>query len=253
MTSLHPHWQSTEDEQPVTVRARSTTPRGAHASRMVAAVVGMAVMVGIGFATFDGWPHFLGQISNPTPDITVHITGDGFAPLSVRVRPGQTIRWVNDDQIPHILGSDDLPTEDGHAFESPGLFNGSDFFYTIPESATAGTYTYISQTATDVNGTIVIESTTTAVSSSTASIAPAPAIVHSSASSSRSTTIVETTPSIAVNPHVVGTATSRGSTQATVTQHRPVANVESGPAMWIVMGLSVATIVIVTRKAFERV
>ncbi len=281
MTPMHPHWQSTDDEQEVPVRAKNAAPERQRqqqspirVSRAPAAVVGILLMLGVAAYSFGGLGEIIGQLTNPTPDVTIHLTQDGPDPTPATVRPGQVIRFVNDDQIPHVLSSDTLPTADGTTFSTPGIFSNGDYFYAVPASAQAGTHTYISETSPDLSGEIIIE--TAVVASSASSVA----LVVSSASSAAalptssvpqlplssapifpplgttsSVASTSTLPAgvIAVNPYVVGRTGTTTSRKPGVTQHKPTGNTESGPAVWIAIACSAVALYLATKGAFKRV
>ena len=179
MTSIHPHWQETDDDPERRVRIRSNQPQAKapqtfavpRASRRPAAFVGILLFVIAGFAALQGYSLFSnlnGQVSPSST--TVHITATGTNPPSITVQPGTTITWTNDDTIPHILSSDTFPTDDGKPFTTSAIFPGNSTHVLVPVNAKSGTYTYISKTSQAVNGTIVIDTATAAAASS----APAP-------------------------------------------------------------------------------
>lgn len=268
MSTLHPDWQSTEDEQIVPVRSKaqpSDAPAPAAVSRAPAAFVGIALMLGIAAFSFGGLQSIIGQLTNPTPDVTIHLKTNAPDPTSVTVRPGQVIRWVNDDQIPHVLTSDTLPTKDGKPFESLNIFSGDDFFYTVPVSAEPDAHEYISQTSPDLAGEIIIVTEIAAAASSSSVAAPivssapsdvlVPVVIQSSSSAA-----VTPLPAnvIAINPHVVGTRPPSGngatsSKKTVISQHKPMKNTDSGPTMWIVCITAATTLIAATRGAFRRV
>lgn len=43
----------------------------------------------------------------------VHIRNFVFAPRTITVRPGDTIRWINDDIVPHTATADDTSWDTG--------------------------------------------------------------------------------------------------------------------------------------------
>lgn len=270
MTPMHPHWQSTEDEQIVPVRSKNAAPRQAiRVSRAPAAVVGITLMLAVVAYSYGGLGAIIGQLTNPTPDVTVHIKQSGPEPAIATIMPGQTIRWINEDQIPHVLTAETLPTQDGKPFSTPGMFPGSDAFYTAPLGSPEGTYDYISQTSPDVAGQIVLSNTPVAatssssLSSTTTSLPPmqtssAPAVGQTSSAvplpsqSSSLAPIPVGANVIAVNTHVVG-AKSSSSKKPGVTEHKPTKQTASGPAVWIVLACSVAALVAATKGAFRKV
>lgn len=270
MSDLHPHWQSTEGERSVPVRTgpASAAPH-AKVSRLPAAIVGIAIMIGGVTYSFGGVREILGQLTNPTPDVTIRLTQDGPDPDPASARPGNVIRFINEDQIPHVLSSDTLPTSDGKPFVTPIIFAASDYFYTLPLNTLEGTFSFISETNPEFSGQIVVSlasepaSSASSVSvslpiSSVPQLPPSPSSVPAlplPASSSRS---MQPSPLpagvIAVNPHVVGAKGTGASSSKKpgVTQHKPTTNAESGPELWIMLGCAAAAIAYTAKGAFRR-
>ncbi len=268
MSNLHPHWQSTEDEAPVPVRARAADATHAKVSRVPAAIVGIAIMIGGVAYSFGGVRELLGQLTNPTPDVTIRLTQDGPDPDPATVRPGNVIRFLNEDQIPHVLSSDTLPTPDGEPFVTPIIFAANDYFYTLPLNAPEGTYPFISETNPEFSGEIVVSLTAGSTSSASSVVVAAPVssvpqLPPSSSSvpafplpTSSSSVAPSTLPAgvIAVNPHVVGAKGTGGSSSKKpgVTQHKPTANAESGAETWIILACGAIALAFAARGAFRR-
>lgn len=266
MTSMHPHWQATEDEDAVPVRVRTEAVTPVRVSRAPAALIGVLLMIGFAAVWFGGVRELIGQLTNPTPDVTIKLTQDGPEPASATVKAGQVIRFLNEDQIPHVLSSKTLPTANGVPFASPGIFAGSDYFYTVPASAPDGTYEYISETSPEFSGTIVLSSAPAAASASSipavtpvaaassvptaASAVPLPV----AASSSSAAPSPLTAGVIAVNPYVVGkkSAGAPSSKKPGVAQHKPVKNAESGPEIWLAIGCGAVAIAFAAKEAFRK-
>jgi plastocyanin len=61
----------------------------------------------------------------PAAPLTVHISNFTFAPQVLRVRVGQTVTWINDDDIPHAVVAVD------HSFRSKVLDTGDKFSVTF--------------------------------------------------------------------------------------------------------------------------
>jgi plastocyanin len=291
MTTIHPHWQSTDgDEVPVRVRGEAKKPHDKHpalskkpasVSRMPAAVAGIALFAAIGFFWMGGMsnlPSLLGQNSS---SVTVTITSDGTNPANVTVAPGMTITWTNNDTIPHVLSSDTLPTQDGKPFLTSAIFPGSTSQFTVPVNAAAGTYAYISKTSQTVSGNIIIagspvtgsaqSSVSQAAASSQQSTSGVPPIfmqnssisssgfeTSSAASEQVSSATAAATTGLPQNPHMVGTASMQTAqvTSApayTQTQTHPTSEPSSGPDVMIVIALSVAAVLWISRKALATV
>lgn len=221
----------------------------------------MAFIIAAGFYTFGGLELIQGQVTPAVdPDFSIRISAIGLDPDSITVRPGDIIEWVNDQQIPHVLSSETLPTESGRPFETHALFNADTFIYTIPQNAISGTHEYISETSEDIVGEIIIIGADAQGSVSSAPILEAMSSASSITAVSH-TSSIDSSPLpagiLAVNPYVIGTVGSvntGGSTSRApvVTQHKPVTNTNSGPAVWIAFAASTAGLFYITRKAFQK-
>lgn len=258
MTSIHPHWHATEEEEIVPIRTKKSDEKAPiRVSRLPAAMVGILLLFGIAIVSFGGIQSLLGQLTNPTPDITIHLKNSGPDPSPAIVSAGQIVRFVNDDSIPHVLSSTTLPTESTSPFSTPGMYAGNDYFYTIPANAAPGTYDYISETNPEFAGEIVVTVPVVTSSSSVAVLAVSP-----SSSSAvpvalpiQQSSSIKPLPAgiIAVNPHVVGTKKQSSSTKQGVTQHKPTKNTESGPAIWIAVMCVVLASAITAQRAWRGV
>jgi plastocyanin len=190
MTTLHPHWQATDDaddrrvhisatdsvKKSVSTKIPVSSPFSApakkavavpSASRRPAAIVGVLLCVIAGVAAFQGFnvSGSRGQVDDANT-VTVHLRSTGADPVTINVQPGMTITWSNDDTIPHVLSSDTLPTADGTPFVTSAIFPGSSTHFLIPLTAPDGAYPYISKTSSLVSGQIIIHAAGTAPSSS---------------------------------------------------------------------------------------
>src|SRR5690242_15194735 len=130
MDHLHPHWQTTEDEQPVAIKVKQpaqTVQTIAHvppAKRSAAAFFGIAVIIAIGFFSFGGMDLFLpAQVSN---DVIIIISNTGVSPAQVNVQAGQRITWTNTSTIPQILASKTLKDGSGKLLVTPAVFPNSE-------------------------------------------------------------------------------------------------------------------------------
>ncbi len=287
MTTLHPHWQATDDSEdyqvPIRIVSKTAAPSESSRplmtnprapSRRPAAFLGIVLCLIAGVAAFQGFvlSDSRGQVSSSSIDI--HIRSTGADPVTVNVQPGTTITWTNDDTIPHILSSDTLPTADGQPFMTSAIFPGSSTHYLVPADAKAGSYAYISKTAQTVSGQINVQaaqvpSTTldnpfsvpTTTTQQTSSIPP----VQEQQSSIPETTETNTpinaavTSGLPVNPHTVGNGEAplppRQNTTKTpaVTSHMPAGEPVTGPEVWVTILLTVGIVLVVSRKAFRTV
>ena len=81
----------------------------------------------------------------------VKIDNFAFAPQRVVVKPGTTVIWINDDDIPHTVASS------AKLFKSNALDTKDKFSFTF---TTAGAYEYFCSLHPHMTGTIVVEAAT---------------------------------------------------------------------------------------------
>jgi len=72
-----------------------------------------------------------------------------FAPVTLTVPAGTTVKWVNRDDIPHTVVSDDKRT-----FKSKALDTDDSFSYTFTQP---GTYTYFCSIHPKMTGQVVVK------------------------------------------------------------------------------------------------
>jgi plastocyanin len=87
----------------------------------------------------------------PAADTAVKIDNFTFTPQRVTVKPGTTITWTNQDDIPHTV------TSATKAFRSKALDTDDKFSFTF---TTAGVYEYFCSLHPHMTGTIVVEGAT---------------------------------------------------------------------------------------------
>ena len=279
MSTVHDSWQLIDDEQPVPVHAAASRvaehdephAKIPAASRKPAAIAGVTLVLAIGFAMVQGLGGILGQVS-PNP-LTIRFTEDGAVPDELTVRPGDTVTWVNEDSIPHVLSFATLNDSDGKPLESEALFPSSSTDTVIPATTAPGTYDYISKTAVHISGMIIVEAATAPVQTSTPPAAPVTTPTPVSTTPTPSVPVANDVAepavpsdlppayeaSIPVNPHTVGSPEvplpPRGANTTTsnvIRSHTPRTNTETGPALWIVVSASLAALLFVTRRSFRR-
>lgn len=173
MSDVNPRWHSTGDEgypldglhaDESAPAARRIPISGGSVSRLPSALLGILIVIGIGFFYFRGTdllPHgfpFLGQAVPPDTleSVQIHITDNGFDPASATVQPGQTIVWTNDQDVPHILQSETVKDGSGDYLYSPAIFPGSTYSFVLSTDMTEGSFEYTSLTSADLKGTLVI-------------------------------------------------------------------------------------------------
>jgi plastocyanin len=76
-----------------------------------------------------------------------------FQPQQIRVAPGTTVRWVNQDNFAHTVtaGTRDNPSG---LFDSGNVSSGGTFSFTFQEP---GTYDYFCSIHPGMNGQVVVE------------------------------------------------------------------------------------------------
>ena len=97
-----------------------------------------------------GLPLGLAAAPAPTPLAaapTVHISNFTFAPQALKIRAGQTVTWVNEDDIPHSVVATD------RSFRSKVLDTGDRFSFTF---AHAGSYAYFCGLHPHMTGSVIV-------------------------------------------------------------------------------------------------
>lgn len=85
--------------------------------------------------------------NTPAAAPTVHISNFTFNAQVLKIRAGQTVTWVNDDDIPHNVTATDK------SFKSKVLDTGESFSFIFPR---AGTYAYFCGLHPHMAGSIVV-------------------------------------------------------------------------------------------------
>jgi plastocyanin len=89
-----------------------------------------------------------GAAVDDTPATAVKIDNFVFSPNPVTVPVGSTIRWTNQDDIPHNVVSDDK------SFKSKALDTDETFTYTFTKP---GTYTYFCSIHPKMTGKVIVQ------------------------------------------------------------------------------------------------
>jgi len=100
------------------------------------------------FVSFSGL--FVAATEREEKSIKAEIKIDNFAftPTELTVKAGTTVEWVNRDDIPHVVVSDDKKT-----FKSKALDTDDKFSYTF---TTPGTYSYFCSVHPKMTGRVVV-------------------------------------------------------------------------------------------------
>jgi plastocyanin len=83
-----------------------------------------------------------------TPAATVRMHNDAFAPLTVTVHTGDTVRWTNDDDDAHTVTAMD------GSFDSKGIDSNGSWSHTFTKP---GTYKYFCELHPFMKATIVVK------------------------------------------------------------------------------------------------
>jgi len=84
---------------------------------------------------------------SPAPAV-VHIKNFAYAPDTVTIRPGQSVRFVEDDETPHTVTASDS------SFDSGNLDKGKSWTHVFPKE---GTFAYFCAYHTYMKGKVVVK------------------------------------------------------------------------------------------------
>jgi plastocyanin len=87
--------------------------------------------------------------AKPESASQVKIDNFTFTPNEVKIAVGTTVQWVNHDDIPHTVVSDDKTT-----FKSKALDTDDNFSYTFSK---AGTYPYFCSIHPKMTGKVIVQ------------------------------------------------------------------------------------------------
>ena len=85
--------------------------------------------------------------AQPAATPTVHISNYTFGPQALKIRAGETVIWVNDDDIPHTVAAADK------SFKSKVLDTGDRFSFTFTH---AGSVSYFCSLHPHMTGTVLV-------------------------------------------------------------------------------------------------
>jgi len=85
---------------------------------------------------------------SPAPATAVHIKDFAFAPATVTIKAGDTVRFVQDDETAHTVTAADK------SFDSGNLDRHATWSHTF---AVAGTYAYMCSYHPSMNGTVIVK------------------------------------------------------------------------------------------------
>ena len=111
-------------------------------------ILGMAALV-VAYAAVTTAPKVFGVVPEaPASPSQVTIDSFIFTPSSITVATGTSVKWVNHDEIPHNVVSNDK------SFKSKVLDTNEEFVYTFSKP---GIYTYVCSIHPKMTGKVVVK------------------------------------------------------------------------------------------------
>ena len=112
-------------------------------------LAGAIMLAAIGTALAAGMPPPRAEAQGDGTRTEVKIDNFSFAPGEITVAKGTTVNWINRDDIPHTVVSDDKTT-----FKSKPLDTDDKFSYTFSKE---GTYTYFCSIHPKMTAKVVVK------------------------------------------------------------------------------------------------
>ncbi len=114
-------------------------------------IFGTAAILATAFALIAGArPNpALASSEIPASDATVKIDNFSFGPATITIPAGSTVTWTNDDDVPHVVSSDD-----NKMFKSKALDTDDHFSFTFTKP---GTYNYYCAIHPKMTAKIVVQ------------------------------------------------------------------------------------------------
>ena len=126
-----------------------------HASKKkrLIALAGAAVLVIVVGIAVLLWLNDSEEVDPNVPSATVQITAEGFSPATIKIKRGDDIAWINQDESVHEVYADQsaLPAMDS----TQPLSDGDTYIYTFDK---AGSFNYYDPlNPTKYKGTVIVE------------------------------------------------------------------------------------------------
>jgi plastocyanin len=114
-------------------------------------IFGLATIVLTAFALTAGTSAILAESSggNPAGGAAIKIDNFSFGPATVTIPAGSTVTWTNNDDVPHVVSSDD-----NKMFKSKALDTDDHFSFTFTKP---GTYNYYCAIHPKMTAKIVVQ------------------------------------------------------------------------------------------------
>ncbi len=164
MTEIDPRWRSTSSDVPASPGSAHVTIRGAGpsfagVSRTPAAVVGIVLVVAVGFLAMSGWTSLLGQAVTGANEVIIRLTSQGPDPKDVEVPGGSVIAFINETETAQILQSETLRDKDNKLLYTAAIFPGSRVTFDVAAGPVPGDppkHNYASITDPIIAGTVAV-------------------------------------------------------------------------------------------------
>lgn len=162
MNNIHPDWVLTDtnttapQHSPKAIEKKDSEYipiAGLDVSRRPAAIVGILLVVGTGIGFLFGTQSLTGQLAQ---EVDVTITNEGMIPKQITVQRGMSIRWKNEQDIPHVIKSNTLCDTGNVCLQTETIFTGESKSAVISSGIEIGTYTYYSGTKDTLDGVIIV-------------------------------------------------------------------------------------------------
>jgi plastocyanin len=93
------------------------------------------------------------SIGSQEPPAIITVTADGFSPATVKIQPGQSVTWVNEDDTEHQIAADETVLPDLN--DSDPLSTGETYSYPFEDK---GTYVFFdSRNPEKYQGSVIVE------------------------------------------------------------------------------------------------
>ena len=107
---------------------------------VIAVIIALAVVIFSVLSTQKSKSNSTTSTSNQSAPAVVTITGSGFSPATITIKPNQSVQWVNNDKSLHLVATDPYPSDNGLAGFKGGSLSTNDSY--IFKFNKAGNYPY---------------------------------------------------------------------------------------------------------------
>jgi plastocyanin len=119
---------------------------------LILLMLGLLIIVALGILVYLLWGN-RDRVDAEQPVTTVSISTAGFIPATIKIKKGQEIAWLNEEENPHEIFADQ---EAAPSLNSAGpLLKGDTYVYKFEKEGTINYYD--PQDPTKLKGTIIVE------------------------------------------------------------------------------------------------